>query len=193
MNLDRRAKIMLIALILLLPLGVYRFISTFRGGGSTGTTVISPPDRSFVPRTVVDKGDVKGLMPDEAEGEARKFQPVSQDTVGFKRLVAAGSWGRNPFLTPEEIRKPSVKATRASERTMERAPPSLTVTSVLISGEEGVAVINGEFYVVGDTIKGTRIRIVSITTDGVIIETSGIKELIPLAQSGVRVESVEVK
>ncbi len=184
---------MLIALIVLFPIGIYRVISTIRGGGSTGTTVIPPPSRPFVPRTVIDKGDVEGLMPDEAEGEARKFQSVARDTVGFKRLVASGSWGRNPFLTPEEIRKPPVKATGASGRTMERAPPSLTVTSVLISGGEGVAVINGEFYVVGDTIKGTRIRIVSITTDGVIIETSGIKELIPLAQSGVRVESVETK
>ena len=186
MDLNRRAKIMLIALIVLSPFAIYRAVSAFRGGGSTRTTIIPPPSRPIVPRTVVDKSDVKGLMPDEVEGEARKFRPVARDTVGFKRLVASESWGRNPFLTPEEIRKPP--ATRGPERTMERAPPSLTVTSVLISGDEGVAVINGEFYVVGGIIKGTRIRIVSITTDGVIIETSGVKELIPLAQSGVRLE-----
>ncbi len=60
-----------------------------------------------------------------------------------------------------------------------------------MSGKDGVAVINGEFYMVGDVLPITGETIAAITNDGVVLEGAKGRKLLPVAQSDIPLTSRE--
>lgn len=187
----RRMKIMLIALIVLLPFSLYRVYTTIWGKSRPrSASVIRQPSRTIAPSPAAKK---KAAAKEEIGGEAKEFQPIPVNTITFREQLASGGWGRNPFLTPGEIRSPKKALTKAPTVARRTAIP-LTVTSVLVSADGSVAVINGEFYTVGDAVPGTGKRIAAITPDEVVIGGADERqELLPLAQSKIRLESREMR
>jgi hypothetical protein len=128
-----------------------------------------------------------GGAEEKAQVTLVKFDPVSVDTTLLKRQLAAGQWGREPFLTAEELQP-------VAPVVQERAPEikvTITVNSILVSGDERVAVINGNLYGVGEFVAETGDRISDITREGVLVERDGVKRLIPIRQSSVQVRSRE--
>lgn len=177
---NRRTIIMLAVLAVLVPVAIYMNVKTFRGRGPAGQRVVPGAQRGFVP----PPAPAVEVQKEVAERKARPFQPIPVNTASFNRLVATGKWGRNPFLTPEEIRRP--RKGLAEGPAGERAPthmPELTVSSILISDGEKVAVINGKFYTVGDMVAASGEEVVAIKPDGVLLERAGSQRLISIRQS----------
>ncbi|HHT9120834.1 MAG TPA: hypothetical protein ACFYD3_09890 [Candidatus Hypogeohydataceae bacterium YC41] len=118
-----------------------------------------------------------------------KFEPMPVDASLLKERLASGSWGREPFLTAEELQQ---KAPLAEQPTPKEEATLPTVSSILIrkgGNEPSVAIINGESYIVGQKVKGY--TVVDITSDGVLLERDGKHHKIQLRQGLVRVQSRE--
>ncbi|MGA1823772.1 MAG: hypothetical protein ACMUIP_03840 [bacterium] len=89
-------------------------------------------------------------------------------------------WGKDPFLLPEAL-KPRIKAEKNTvaekapgEQKRPKAPEiPIEVTSILISGDEKVATINSDPYIVsiGDRIKDE--KVINILPDKIIVEKNG--------------------
>lgn len=113
-----------------------------------------------------------------------KFEPVPVDTTLLEGQLASSQWGREPFLTLEELRPPTPAA-------KEEVEAAVTVNSVLLSEAQGVTIINGRTCCMGELVTETGERVSGITKDGVLLEKAGLKRLIPLRQSKVQVTSRE--
>ena len=183
---NRRTIIMLAILGLMMPLAIYRVYSSIWGGKRTTSTArrYTAPPPAATPSAEEQEAE-------ETASEARPFHPVMAETDSFKRLVASKEWGRNPFLTLDELYQPKKKS--AVTKTLKVAPGTLTLTSILVSGEDGVAVINGEFYLVGDILPMVGETIVAITGDGVVLEGPKGRRLLAIAQSKIPLTSREVE
>lgn len=129
----------------------------------------------------------------ELEREARLFQPIPVDTAKFRQLAASGVWGRDPFLTIGEIQGMTGKEVVEAEKRVLVAPGELTVSSVLISGQQAVAIINDDIYTVGDFIADSGEVVLSINRDGVLVEGPQGQRLLQLQQSNVPLKSIEKK
>ncbi len=186
---NRRTIILLAILGLMFPVAIYRVYSSIWGGSSrpASTTRHRAPARAALPVPVPSAGN-EG---EEAGAKARPFHPVKVDTASFKRLVASGEWGRNPFLTLDELYQPKDKKMAKKIVTKELAPQDLTLSSILMSGEDGVAVINGEFYMVGDVLPMTGETVAAITNDGVVLDGPKGRRLLPIEQSDIPLTSRE--
>ncbi len=185
---NRRMIIMLVLLGLLMPVALYRVYSSIWGGRRSASSVrrYAAPPPVATPAPSAEEQDAE-----ETASEARPFHPVPVETDSFKRLVASKEWGRNPFLTLDELYQPKNKA--AVTKTLKVAPGTITLTSVLVSGEDGVAVINGEFYLVGDILPMIGETVVAITGDGVVLEGPKGRRLLAIAQSDIPLTSREVE
>ncbi|MCP4365278.1 MAG: hypothetical protein GY800_08270 [Planctomycetes bacterium] len=187
---NRRTIILLAVLGLLFPIAIYRVYSSIWGGSSRPASTTSY--RAPAPVTLPVPADSAEEEGEEAGKKARPFHPVKVDTASFKRLVASGEWGRNPFLTLDELYQPKQKK-KATKKTVtkELAPQDLILSSILMSGKDGVALINGEFYMVGDVLPTTKETIAAITKDGVVLEGAKGRKLLSIAQSDIPLTSRE--
>jgi len=189
MQWNRRNIIMVAALGTLLPVAIYMNIKNLGGGRPSKSRVIPAPPGAFTPPPPV----VGGAAPvAESEREARLFQPIPVNTAKFRQLVASGAWGRDPFLTAGEIRgMTGIEVVETEQRVL--APVELTVSSVLISGQQAVAIINNDIYTVGDFIADTGDVVLGINREGVLLEGPQGQRLIQLKQSKIPLKSVEKK
>lgn len=179
---------MLIALGVLIPVAIYMNVRNLRGGGAPRSRVIPAPQGAVTPPPPAAAGETTAGRP---APEARLFHPIEVNAASFKQLVASGAWGRDPFLTAGEIRGVPGEKVVVPELLGPAVLPELTLSSVLISGEQAVAIINNDIYTVGDFIADTGEVILSINRDGVLVEGPQGQRLIQLKQSGVPLKSVE--
>lgn len=94
-----------------------------------------------------------------------KFEPIPLDTSSLESQLDKGQWGREPFLTPEEVQP------KKEEKPPEVEGPLPTVSSILIDNDgRKAAIINGEWYSEGAAILGTEYRVTTITPQGVLLE-----------------------
>lgn len=190
MEWNRRNIIMIAVLAALLPVAVYMNIKNLRSGRPSRSRVIPAPQAAFTPPPAVEGEAPVG----EPGREARLFQPVPVNTAQFKKLVASGQWGRDPFLTPGEIR--GMAGAEVTEAELRRPAAltdltELTLSSVLISGKQAVAIINDDIYTVGDFIADTGEVVLGISREGVLVEGPAGQRLIQLKQSNIPLKSVE--
>ncbi len=184
---NQRIIILLAILGLLLSFALYRvFYNSIWGGSSrpASTTRYRAPAPAASPVPASSAGE-------EAGKKARPFHPVKVNTASFKRLVASGEWGRNPFLTLDELYQPKGKKVTKKSVAKEMSPQDLHLSSILMSGKDGVAVINGEFYLVGDVLPMTGETSAAITNDGVVLEGAKGRKLLSIAQSDIPLTSRE--
>ena len=189
MQWNRRNIIMVAALGALLPVAIYMNIKNLGGGRPSKSRVVPAPRGEFTPPPPAVGGETPVA---ESEREARLFQPIPVNTAKFKQLVASGAWGRDPFLTAGEIQGMTGKEVVDVEQRV-LAPVELTVSSVLISGQQAVAIINNDIYTVGDFIADTGEVVLGINREGVLLEGPQGQRLIQLKQSKIPLKSVEKK
>lgn len=100
----------------------------------------------------------------------------------------AGVWGRNPFLTQEEIA--SLQKKEPPPPIPETvAPPVWEVKSILISGSSRVATINDSIVTVGDFVGEE--RVLEIQEDRVVLGREGKKWVIRVKQPAIPIEMEE--
>ncbi|MGR3309395.1 MAG: hypothetical protein ACUZ77_01335 [Candidatus Brocadiales bacterium] len=104
-------------------------------------------------------------------------------------LTLPEGWGRNPFLTPAEIKQ--IQASKNSFLERESKPvrplPQYVVTSVIISGAQKVAVIGGKIVSLGDSIGREVVK--GITTEGVELAMEGNLRTVKLRQGRTEIKT----
>ena len=94
-------------------------------------------------------------------------------------------WGRNPFLTPEEIAKlnqpEAAPVVEAPQPKAEPKPPALTayaVTGIISGGQGKWAIIDGRILRPGERIGTETLK--EVKDSGVVLEHEGLKRELPL-------------
>lgn len=181
---------MLISLGVLIPVAAYINIRNLRKPAQPRT--IPAAQSPIRPTAPAPQAAPAGAPVEAPKAEAVRFIPIPVDTSRLKRGLAAQTWGREPLLTPQEIRN---IRTAVQPAVVEAPPPvgleevpaveiPLIVNSILLSGEQRVAVINDKLYTVGELVP-TGERIIAITRDEVFLERDGTQRLIRLHQGTV--------
>jgi hypothetical protein len=99
-------------------------------------------------------------------------------------------WGRNPFLTREEIRSLQKKETTPMPST---SPvfPQWEVKSILISGSSKVATVNDHIVTVGDFLGEE--KVLEINEDSVVLSRDGKRRVIKQKQPSIHIGVKEIK
>jgi len=114
------------------------------------------------------------------------FLGLASDSFGMNK----GLWGRNPFLTREEIASLQKKKARPPSPLSAKAPVrQWELKSVMISGPDRVAVINDYIVAVGDYIGDE--KVLAINRDGVVLGGKRGKTVIKLKQPSVSIRTEE--
>lgn len=108
------------------------------------------------------------------------------DSFGMDKAL----WGRNPFLTREEIASLRKKKAPPPSHVSTKAPvPQWEVKSIMISGSNKVAIINDHIVAVGDFLGGE--KVLAINRDSVVLGGKRGKTVIKLKQPSVSIRTVE--
>ncbi|HHT9131399.1 MAG TPA: hypothetical protein ACFYED_02820 [Candidatus Tripitaka californicus] len=164
---DRQRKLLLGVLAVLFVIVVIVNYRNLKGSPPVTREVAAPARERGGGRAAARPKDKeeKGA-PEAPVVTLAKFEPIPMDTGLLESQQDKGQWGREPFLTPEEIH-PVV---------IEEGPPEIegplpTVSSILIdSNGQKAAIINGQWYSEGAAILGTEYRVATITPEGVLLE-----------------------
>lgn len=146
-----------------------------------------PPDERF---------NVPGL---NRENEPLQPRPSGVQRVDSQQAVApraaldpadltiGSNWGRNPFLTPQEIR--ALDNFRPVYQTAPSIPPSGLYLSAVMLDSSGrrIAIINGDVYGVGDTVGG--MQILDMWNDAVVFLLDGQRHVIRIGDPAIQLSS----
>lgn len=114
------------------------------------------------------------------------FLVLVTDSYGMDNV----QWGRNPFLTRDEIASLGKKDARPLSPVSTKAPtPHWELKSIIISGPEKVAIINGRIVTVGDSLGNQ--KVLEINPNGVILGGKGGKTVIKLKQPSLSIKTVK--
>lgn len=163
---DRQRKILVGVLAVLFIIAVIVNYRNLKGGPPVKKEVAAPAiERGGGSRATTRTKEEKGT-PEAPVVTLAKFEPIPLDTSSLESQLDKGQWGREPFLTPEEL-QPVVK----EEKPPEVEGPLPTVSSILIDNDgRKAAIINGEWYSEGAAILGTEYSVTTITPQGVLLE-----------------------
>lgn len=179
-----RQKILLGVLGVLLVIVAFVNYRYFFGGKTPVRTETSPPPRRGGKAPAATQKE-KGVKAEPVFTSAVKFKPIPVDASLLEDRLARGEWGREPFLTPEELLPPPE----------ETKPPEpeipITVNSILISKDQKVAIINGSLYSIGELVTGTGHRVIDIKEGSVLLEKEGITRQVPMRQATIEIKSRE--
>lgn len=175
---DKRNGLLIILIAALIATGIYNFYH-FSGSRSKArsVSVASRPKLAATARKI-DRNPEKPI------------QKVSLKASPQNLLLALPEgWGRNPFLTPDEIKQIQEAKNSSYEKDSEpaRPLPHYVVTSIIISGAKKVAVIDGKIVSPGDTIGREIVK--KISTEGVVLATKGNLRTIKLRQGRTEVKT----
>ena len=140
-----------------------------KGGPPVKKEVAAPPaiERSGGSRATTRAPEEKKTPEAPGGVTLAKFEPIPLDTSSLESQLDKGQWGREPFLTPEELRPTVIK----EEKPPEVEGPLPTVSSILIDNDgRKAAIIDGEWYSEGAMILGTEYSVTTITPQGVLLE-----------------------
>ncbi|HLA37012.1 MAG TPA: hypothetical protein VJZ02_00930, partial [Candidatus Brocadiales bacterium] len=137
-------------------------------GGAPVKNEIAPPVREMVGGSrAAARAPEEKKTPEAPRVPLVKFEPIPLDTSSLESQLDEGQWGREPFLTPEELRPMVMK----EEKPLEVEGPLPTVSSILIDNDgRKAAIIDGQWYSEGAAILGTEYRVTTITPQGVLLE-----------------------
>jgi hypothetical protein len=161
---DRRTVLLIILTVVLIATGMYNFYY-FSGRHKPRPAAAAHGSRLATTTKRINRSSEESI------------QKVSLKTnpQNLYSTLPEG-WGRNPFLTPAEINQ-----IRASKNPFPVRPlPEYVVTSILISGSQKVAVIDGKIVGLGDPIGRETVN--EISTEGVKLVMEGNLRTIKLRQ-----------
>jgi len=111
------------------------------------------------------------------------FLSLARDSFGMNK----GLWGRNPFLTREEIA--SLRKKKAPPPSPKAPIPQWELKSVMISGPDRVAIIDDHIVAVGDSLGDE--KVLAINRDAVVLGGKRGKTVIKLKQPSVSIGTEE--
>ncbi len=121
-----------------------------------------------------------------AESQQNSKTPLMEKagTVNLrKRALKTGSWGRNPFFTPDELRQIALLKGEATEseklKKVEKIPVNLS--GIIEVEHERMAIINNRVMVEGEEIGN--IKLLKVLPAAVWITVDNIRRWVPLPQS----------
>lgn len=155
------------ALAVLFVIAVIVNYRSLKGGPPATKEVAAPAIERSGGRRAATRAPEEKKTPEAPVVTLAKFEPIPLDTSPLESQLDKGQWGREPFLTPEEL-KPVVIEERPPE---EVEGPLPTVSSILIDNDgRKAAIINGQWYSEGAAILGTEYSVTTITPQGVLLE-----------------------
>ncbi|PYS23730.1 MAG: hypothetical protein DMG11_25150, partial [Acidobacteria bacterium] len=151
------------------------------------STIVTPATGSAVP-----SGAVSGSP---APSAVSTPEPVPAGTKPV--TIPPNGWGRNPFLTVDEINKaleppPLIAAAPPVERPVEPSPvPPYEVTAIISSANGSLAVVGDRIVQPGDKVGSETVK--AITAHGVVLESGGRTRELPLKRFEDTVKKKETK
>jgi hypothetical protein len=153
--------LLLISIIIFLSLAVYYLRPGWSRLFSTNTKIGIARSARAVRESSVEKIPPQSLPPLSVESEVDASTP----------------WGRNPFLTEEEVKQVGVERLR--------------VNTIIVGPPKAVAIVDGRAVMVGDKIHDE--KIVEIRPNAVILEREGKKKILELDETTLSVAVEERK
>jgi len=165
---DKQRKLLVGAVAVLFVVAVIVNYRNLTGGSPVKKDVAAPAVRERVGGSrAATRTKEEKKTPEAPVVTLAKFEPIPLDTSSLESQLDKGQWGREPFLTPEELQPMVIK----EEKPPEVEGPLPTVSSILIDNDgRKAAIINGEWYSEGAMILGTEYSVTTITPQGVLLE-----------------------
>lgn len=120
-------------------------------------------------------------VPAPSEQQAVAPLPPAQTLSEPAKRSALLTWGRNPFLTPEE--EAVAQAPKGATTASATPGTSNVVSAIILQGTRRVATVNNQIVMVGD-VMGEE-RVLDIKVDRVVLERNGRRREILLRQSSI--------
>ena len=153
---NREKWLLLFSILIFITLGAYYFPSWLGLSGQKGRTSIGV-GKSAAPAAVRH-----GRLSSSSEATGPRGETVDERTP----------WGRNPFLTEEEVKGPG--------------SDGLEVKTIIVGPPRSVAVVDGHTVLLGEKIAEE--TVVEIRSDAVILEREGRRRTLRLSEPSVSVE-----
>ena len=115
-------------------------------------------------------------------------------SIGASTNIPANGWGRNPFLTRDEINaakrqpEPEIVQTPVEAPPERPAPPSYAVTAIIYGPNGGFAVVNSRVVRRGDRVGMETVK--EIKSGAVVLEYDGHTRELPLRRVGSEIQVV---
>lgn len=177
---DKRDGLLIILIIALISGGIYNFYH-FSSKRKSRTASVAPKPRHA---TATKRGN---RNPPPSYPPPRRVSARTGERV--EEFYFPEGWGRNPFLTPAEIKQ--IQASKdpllENESMPVRQLPQYVVTSILIGDAQKVAVVNGMIVIPGDSIGREVVKEISI--EGVELAMRGNRRTIKLKQGRTKIKT----
>ncbi|HLG31118.1 MAG TPA: hypothetical protein VI387_12995 [Candidatus Brocadiales bacterium] len=165
---DKR-NVLIILIAALIVIGIYNFYH-FSGRRRSQPTLVASKPRPAVATKKTDRNPEK---------------PIEKT----KKFYFPEGWGRNPFLTPAEIKQIQASKDSFIDKESEAVIPlpEYVVTSILISSAQKVAVIDGKIVSPGDSVGREIVK--KISTEGVELAMGNNLRTIKLRQGRTEIKT----
>ena len=120
--------------------------------------VVGAPVGAEVLKAAKPAGEVKLELP-----------PLSESVVKKQKLGLQAPWGRNPFILKSKE--------RTDQPVQESTLSGLSISAILIKGNVGTAIVNGDIVHEGEMLRGC--KVVKIDRQGVTLDKGGETVVIP--------------
>jgi hypothetical protein len=181
------SKVKLIALLLISFVAIGSVIYQLRDRGPT------PPAASVPTNTATATQRPQAVTEPASPAPAPVFS-----SIGARPNIPANGWGRNPFLTRDEInaanKQPEPEIVQAPIESVPPppppapAPPAYSVTAILYGPNGSFAVVNSRVVQAGDRVGMETVK--EIKNRAVVLEYEGRTRELPLRRVGPEIELV---
>lgn len=176
---DNRRNILMLLIVIFVVVLVYNGLY-FTGvignyGGETPLEELPTDPRFDIPGLRSDGQATPQPRPSARAVDNSNVEPA-RPTVMLADLSIGSNWGRNPFLTPQEIW--ALENYRPVYQVQPTIPPGGLYVSAVVVDSSGrrAAIINGDVFGVGDVVAG--MEVVDVWDDGVVFQLDGQRHVI---------------
>ena len=163
---NRERWLLICAVVLFSGAGLYYFYPRFAGRGPAGKQTAARAAAEPVAQPVAPQAQQKAAP------------QSSTETGGLREVIDEKTpWGRNPFLTEEEVARGN------------RPGTELTVKSIIAGRPRSVATIDGRTVLVGEMVGEE--TVVEIRPDAVVLESEGRRRILRVREPSIVIDVKE--
>lgn len=163
---NRERSLLIGAIVLFCGSGLYYFYPRLAGQGLAGK------------RTATRTAAESVAQPVAPQARRAAAPQSSREAGGLREIVDEKTpWGRNPFLTEEEVARGS------------RPGTELTVKSIIAGRPRSVATIDGRTVLVGEMVGEE--TVVEIRPDAVVLESEGRRRILRVREPSIVIDVKE--